>query len=572
MTPQILGPQDVTRYRQIFRAERDGHFDRAKSLFAQVDDKSLQGYVEAEHYLSPHVRHLTIGELVDWLKTYNDLPIADRIYRLAVAHSTRKIRRHHHTIIVAVVTDIPAPSGAHRRGGGYEDLPPPEAPLSTDAARAALVPIAAAIRAGQPDQALSVLQTLQAAGNASMSDIAHLSHHIAASYLAESMDQKAFDLASATAMADVPQLEWDAGFAAYRLGRYADAASHLERLAQTQTMPSGLRSQAAFWAARSHMQMGDPLKVVTLLGFAAREEPSFYGLISERLLGIDSHTGFSDPVLTADDLAGLMAIPSAHRAVALWQVGGAETDIGSELNRAFGDEDPRYDPAMAALSRSLGVTNIELRASEKSAARGIMLTGLFPVPQYRPEGGYRIDPSLLLAFARIESRFQAQATSPAGARGIMQLMPGTATHVGGPQATAQLYDPAYSLSLGQRYIEELLTQLDGNLLELGGAYNAGPLAVDRWLTTKAGKDDPLLFVESIPVAETRAYVKRLMEYHWMYRRIMGEEAASLGQIAEGGWPRYKPALTPVPHAPASVIPENPPAASTPVSIINATGQ
>jgi soluble lytic murein transglycosylase-like protein len=154
-------------------------------------------------------------------------------------------------------------------------------------------------------------------------------------------------------------------------------------------------------------------------------------------------------------------------------------------------------------------------------------------------------------------------------------MPGTAAHVGGPQAAAQLYDPAYSLSLGQRYIEELLTQLDGNLLELGGAYNAGPLAVDRWLTTKAGKDDPLLFVESIPVAETRAYVKRLMEYHWMYRRIMGQEAASLGQIAEGNWPRYKPALTPVPRAPATAIPaapENPPAASAPVSIINATGQ
>ena len=574
VAPHVLNVQDVARYREIFSAEREGHFARAKKLFTQVDDKSLQGYVEAEHYLSPHVPHLTIGELVDWLKAYNDLPIADRIYRLAVAHSTRKIRRHHRTIIVAVVTNIPAPSSAHSRGGGYEDLPPPEAPLSTDSARAALLPISAAIRAGQPDQALSILQGLQAAGTATAGDIAHLSHHVAASYLAESMDRKAFDLASATPMADVPQLEWDAGFAAYRLGRYADAATQLERLAQTETMPSGLRSQAAFWAARAHMRMGDPLKVVTLLSFAAREEPSFYGLISERLLGIDSNSGFSDPVLTAQDFSALMAIPSAHRAVALWQIGGAETDIGSELNRAFGDEDPRYDPAMAALSRSLGVTNIELRASEKCAGRGIMLTGLFPVPQYRPEGGYRIDPSLLLAFARIESRFQAQATSPAGARGIMQLMPGTAANIGGPQAVAQLYDPAYSLSLGQRYIEELLTRLDGNLLELGGAYNAGPLAVDRWLATKAGKDDPLLFVESIPVAETRSYVKRLMEYHWMYRRIMGQEAASLRQIAQGSWPLYKPAPTPTPRAPAAApaAPENPPTANTPVSIINANAE
>ena len=61
---------------------------------------------------------------------------------------------------------------------------------------------------------------------------------------------------------------------------------------------------------------------------------------------------------------------------------------------------------MAALARGIGVPNVELRASEASAARGIMLTGLFPVPPYSPDGGYRIDSSLVLAFARIESRFQ----------------------------------------------------------------------------------------------------------------------------------------------------------------------
>ena len=78
--------------------------------------------------------------------------------------------------------------------------------------------------------------------------------------------------------------------------------------------------------------------------------------------------------------------------------------------------------------------------------------------------------------------------------------------LGGKGAADQLYDPGYSLSLGQRYIAQLLDHLDGNLLKLGGAYNAGPVAVNRWVATKAGKDDPLLFVESIPVAETRSYV------------------------------------------------------------------
>ena len=64
--------------------------------------------------------------------------------------------------------------------------------------------------------------------------------------------------------------------------------------------------------------------------------------------------------------------------------------------------------------------------------------------------------------------------------------------------------------------------------------------MNRWLATKAGKDDPLLFVESIPVAETRYYVKRLMEYHWMYRRRLGQDAKSLDETARGHWPIYRP--------------------------------
>jgi soluble lytic murein transglycosylase-like protein len=94
--------------------------------------------------------------------------------------------------------------------------------------------------------------------------------------------------------------------------------------------------------------------------------------------------------------------------------------------------------------------------------------------------------------------------------------------------------------VGQRYIEQLLRSLDGNLLELGGAYNAGPQAVSRWRNTKAGGNDPLLFVESIPVAETRSYVKRLMAYHWLYRRRFGQDAHSLDEISAGLWPIYHP--------------------------------
>ena len=546
--PQVLSAGDVALYRQIFATERNGETTKAKKLLAKISDPALEGYAEAIRLISS--KRVAVSDLITWLSQHRDLAVADQIYRLAVSRSSKKVRKHHKTITVAVVTNIPAPMSVPRRTGGFEDQELPEPTPSGEAGRAVLGKILSNIKAGQPGAAANQLQSAISAG-ATADDVAILSHRIAASYLAEGMDAQAFQLASGVAdTRSVPQLDWDAGFSAYRLGRWADAATHLEKLAQNGGVQGTLRAQAAFWAARAHMQANEPERVVNLLAAAAKEEPTFYGLIAERMLGMDTHTGFSDPVLSQSDFNALMTVPAVRRAVALWQVGEGE-HVGTELNRAFVFNNESLDPAMAALARALGVTNIELRASEASVARGLLLTGLFPVPPYQPEGGYHIDNSLVLAFARIESRFQNGSTSVAGAHGIMQLMPATAKILAGSSAVAQLDNPAYSLSLGQRYISELLDHLNGNLLELGGAYNAGPGAASRWLQTKAGKDDPLLFVESIPIAETRSYVRRLMEYQWMYRRRFGQDARSLDQLAHGEWPIYHPALAPVP-SPATI--------------------
>ena len=79
----------------------------------------------------------------------------------------------------------------------------------------------------------------------------------------------------------------------------------------------------------------------------------------------------------------------------------------------------------------------------------------------------------------------------------------------------------------------------------------GPGLRRAGFSTKAGKDDPLLFVESIPIAETRSYVRRLMEYQWMYRRRFGQDAKSLDETARGEWPIYRPAIAPLPPSAAS---------------------
>ena len=557
-TPSVLSQQDVVRYRKIIAAERAGRFAESNKLFNALDDKLLEGYVRAEHLLSPHSGRSSVAELVRWMKAYSDLPIAKRIHKLAVRRATKVVRKRRHRTVRVLTTHVPSVRGAQNRGGGYEDSDLPNPPVISDAARAVLEQIASDIRSDDPESAYTTLQSLIATSKAPASDIAALSQRVCMSYLAEGMDDKAFALGYSAAVYgrnDAPKLDWCAGLAAFRLSRFADAARHFETLAQVGSVPNWNRSAAAFWAARAYIRAGDSKRAVNLFSFAARNQPTFYGLLAENILGQDIQTGFADPVLLPGDFERIAQRPAARRAVALWQIKDKKYAdyVNYELNRAFGEAaNMKMDASFAALARILGVPNVELRASETSYARGLVLTGLFPIPQYEPLGGYTIDPSLVLAVARIETRFQVNARSHAGARGLMQLMPATARHIGGRRATRRLMDPAYNMSLGQRYIASLLDRYNGSLVQMAAAYNAGPGKVSRWTEARDGKeDDALMFIESMRAPETRSYVKRLLTYYWMYHRRNELPAPSLDDTARGGWPIYRAPQQSAPPPPPS---------------------
>jgi len=263
-----------------------------------------------------------------------------------------------------------------------------------------------------------------------------------------------------------------------------------------------------------------------------------------------------------------MMEPGAHRAMALTQIGEERNYQGEEINRAFNSSDGSHDIAYAALARRTGQPNTEMRASEAVAGHsGPLLTGLFPIPPYKPDGGYTLDPGLVLAFVRAESRFVPEAVSSAGARGLMQLMPSAAVKFGGAGATASLNDASFNMALGQRYLAYLIDQYGGNLVHVPAAYNAGTGRVTGWQNARLGKeDDALTFIESIRISETRYYVKRVLMYHWMYNRRMGNASPSLDQTAAGGWPIYHPPTQPpMPATPRPPANPPPPSGNTVVS-------
>src|SRR5208282_5507637 len=88
---RVLSDHDARLYRDILRDARDGQFADAKRDTADLGDDSLKGYVLAAQYLSPRARHVHVAELIGWLQTYAELPVAERVYRLAVQKSTKKV-------------------------------------------------------------------------------------------------------------------------------------------------------------------------------------------------------------------------------------------------------------------------------------------------------------------------------------------------------------------------------------------------------------------------------------------------------------------------------------------------
>lgn len=164
---------------------------------------------------------------------------------------------------------------------------------------------------------------------------------------------------------------------------------------------------------------------------------------------------------------------------------------------------------------------------------------VLPVKGWMHKTDYKIDPALVHAIVNQESRFNARAKSPKGAQGLMQILPGTARYVAGKKRI-NLYEPSTNLKIGQRYLQTLLDDesVQGDLTALLMAYNAGPGNLARWRSSMTAIDDPLLFIELIPLSETRAYVERVMAGYWLYRLRDRMPNPSMDALAAGRPAQY----------------------------------
>lgn len=132
-----------------------------------------------------------------------------------------------------------------------------------------------------------------------------------------------------------------------------------------------------------------------------------------------------------------------------------------------------------------------------------------------------LDPYLVMGLIRQESGFNARATSPADARGLMQVLASTITRSRRYRSSVgrRLYEPAYNVRFGCAYLRKLLKRYDGNVAEALAAYNAGPTNVDQWLSRRTFRDQQE-FVESVPFPATRVYLKAVFADSGVYQKLV----------------------------------------------------
>jgi soluble lytic murein transglycosylase len=194
---------------------------------------------------------------------------------------------------------------------------------------------------------------------------------------------------------------------------------------------------------------------------------------------------------------------------------------------------------VAALFESVGRLDLAVGAAKRAGYAGVMLIEHgYPTIEL-PKG----DPErpLVLAMTRQESAFERTAVSKSGARGLMQLMPGTASHIAKSRqlpysADRLLTDSGYNLTLGRAYLEELLDRFSGSYVLSIAAYNAGPARVRQWVDNfgdpRTKSIDVIDWVESIPFTETRNYVQRVLENLQVYRIRLGDHALAFSLASD----------------------------------------
>ncbi|MGV8939560.1 MAG: transglycosylase SLT domain-containing protein [Allorhizobium sp.] len=338
---------------------------------------------------------------------------------------------------------------------------------------------------------------------------------------------------SASDQTDIVDAEFHAGWYALRGLQDAEmAATHFRNILKTSSRPLS-QSRAWYWLGRTAEAAGKP-DAKEDFRKAAAYPSTFYGqLAAARLNAADFHIPYPAPS-QADrqkfsSREAVLAIGRYEAAGHGWRAASLYRALAQQLSS------PGELALLSAKAEKLGDHQLSLQIGKTAYGRGIDVPALaFPIGVI--PGNANISGSgkaLAYAIARQESAFNPAAISPADARGLLQILPGTAKGVASRYGIAYskeklTTDAGYNATLGAHYLGEQIDSFGGSYILTFIAYNAGPKRVPEWLARYGDPrglpiDDVVDWIERIPFPETRNYVQRVMENYQIYKARLGQQ-------------------------------------------------
>ena len=322
--------------------------------------------------------------------------------------------------------------------------------------------------------------------------------------------------------------EWFLGWIALRFLRKPEiAAGHFETIRRVATQPIS-KARAAYWAGRAARQANDQRTAAARFREASGHETTFYGQLAIAETGRSLSLKRRDVRPTPAQAVRLRRDERVRAALMLKEIGVA--GHSRPFLRRLLTGDPGRLAQTADLATTIGHPDISVLAGRRAYREGLRLPDLaYPVMKM---AGVPVERALALALIRQESNFRPDAISSAGARGLMQIMPGTARQTARKlrmrfSRSRLTEDPSYNVRLGSAYLANMLGNFNGSYVLAVAAYNAGPSTVRNWIREHGDPrdGDAIDWIETLPYSETRNYIQRVLEALQVYRALLGEKKA-----------------------------------------------
>lgn len=534
-----LGSKDISVYKKIFTALKKQDFKEVLRLENKLNNHLLEGHILAEKYLSARYKS-SYDELTTWLEKYSDYPQATRIRRLAQRKNPDK----------TVQTKPKAPTTFSVYRWNIKDFSH-LSKTNQKFLKNKLKDFRNAINQGKTRRARLVLEDKSVKQLLPKKYYSQLANTLATKYLTDNYNRLALEWGRISAQKENNSTaHWTAGLAAWRLKEYKTAASEFAKVSKSSKDDAWMNSAGDFWAARAYSQQKKTQQAQTWLKKSAHYSRTFYGILAAHKLGQelnynwDKISYFNDFQNQSPNWQNMLALPGIKRAIAL-MFAEQEELARQEINLNKSNLSDAQKETLLFLSAHQQMHSIAMGLSkdlsDDSASRSYDHAN-YPLPRWKPNHGWKVEPALVWALSRQESSFRPYVSSPAGACGLMQLLPSTAAYISGNKALkrnkSRLFRAEYNLELGQSYVEYLLSKpfINGNLLYMLTAYNAGPGNLSKWQKNVKYGNDPLLYMEVIPSKETRIYIERVMANYWIYQIRLKKPTPTLEQLGQDQWP------------------------------------